>query len=102
MHVWFDLRSFLACLFNDGFDCLGWAVGGDNTSAYMLVYVRECDLPKTMLDLSDSKDNVSDPVVAVDVVAVVVVFVVVMLAVVWVLSPVLVISPVTACLCCRP
>ncbi|CAM9545744.1 unnamed protein product, partial [Ectocarpus sp. 13 AM-2016] len=35
----------------------GWAVGGDNTSAYMLVYVRECDLPKTMLDLTNSEDN---------------------------------------------
>lgn len=38
----------------------GWAVGGDNTSAYMLVYVRECDLPKTMLDLTNSEDNVRD------------------------------------------
>lgn len=31
---------------------------GENSSAYMLVYVRECDLPKTMLDLSGTKDNV--------------------------------------------
>ena len=42
------------------FVLLGWAVGGDNTSAYMLVYVRECDLPKTMLDLSTQEDNVSE------------------------------------------
>lgn len=32
---------------------------GENTSAYMLVYVRECDLPKTMLDLSATLSNVS-------------------------------------------
>lgn len=32
---------------------------GENTSAYMLVYVRECDLPKTMmLDANGDTDNV--------------------------------------------
>ena len=36
----------------------GWGTGGDNTSAYMLVYVRESDLPKTMLDLRAAEDNV--------------------------------------------
>ena len=35
----------------------GW-VGGDNTSAYMLVYVRECDLAKTMINLEAAADNV--------------------------------------------
>lgn len=37
----------------------GWWAGGDNTSAYMLVYVRECDLGKTMINLDAAIGNVS-------------------------------------------
>eukprot|EP00904_Undaria_pinnatifida_P003586 jgi/Undpi1/13228/HiC_scaffold_8.g02890.m1 len=54
-HTFFPRHANASALGGGG---RGWgATGGENTSAYMLVYVRECDLPKTMLDLRAVEDD---------------------------------------------